>query len=143
MDIKKNYIEIHKQVVDIFDYLGRRVGEGEVKGDHLAKILSYLISANSEKYNTTIDKLCLLCGIMARYIRENYLKPIEAWGFIFVYENQHTKMWKWVGIPHEEPIPIITEEDILKNRYEVYVKNCKEADEEAVPYDEWRKNKEK
>lgn len=89
-----NFQEIEK----IMAYLGRKHSDGAVKGDNLTKVLDYLINTKQESYETTVSKLSLICGMMARYVKENYLNGIEAFGFIYVYMNGNTKCWQWVGI---------------------------------------------
>lgn len=89
-----NFQEIEK----IMAYLGRKHSDGAVKGDNLTKILDYLINTKQESYDVTVSKLSLICGMMARYVKENYLQGLEAFGFIYVYMNGNIKVWQWVGI---------------------------------------------
>lgn len=89
-----NYQEIEK----VMALLGRKHSDGAVKGDNLTKILDYLITQKSESYDITCAKLSLVCGMMQRYVKENYLQGLEAFGIIYVYMNGNTKTWNWEGI---------------------------------------------
>lgn len=89
---------VYHEMEKIMDYLGRKHTDGVVKGDNLTKILSYLIVQKSEPYDKTTAKLSLMCGMMQRYVKENYLQGLEAFGFINVYMNGTTRVWEWIGI---------------------------------------------
>lgn len=90
--------EIQKEINAVLDALGRAHTEGNVRGDHLVKILKYLITVKKETYNKTISKLSLICGIGQRYVKENYLMGLEYFGFITVIYSEKQKHWIWNGI---------------------------------------------
>ena len=82
----------------IMDYLGRGTQEGDVKGSHLGKILTYLKMTKSESVRKTLSKLTLICGTGQRYIRENYLEGLEEFGVLSVQSNGRDIIWTWVGV---------------------------------------------
>jgi len=81
----------------IMDILGRQETEGEVRGSHLGKVLTYLKTVKSEAWDITMSKLALILGVNPRYIRENYLKGLMYFGVIKLYRNTNTLNWQWVG----------------------------------------------
>lgn len=86
------------EVKNIFEFLGRGHSQGNVQGDHLGTILTYLITTQREKYNTTLAKLSLKCATGRRYIKENYLDGLEAFGIIQVSFSSKDKSWIWRGL---------------------------------------------
>lgn len=88
----------NEEIVQILEFLGRKHSEGQVKGDHLSKILGYLHMTKTEEYGKTISKLSLLCGIGQRYIKENYLEGLEAFNIITVSVGSKWKVWNWNGL---------------------------------------------
>ena len=107
------------------DYLGRPILDGEVRGTHLGKVLTYLKMQDTENLDITYSKLALVLGINPRYIRENYLKGLMYFGVIKLYQKGNSNYWKWIGViafnGHTElkefltpPIPIIIEKPIKK-----------------------------
>lgn len=88
----------HDEIINIIEALGRHdLTEGNVKGTHLGKILIYLQKLKQEKYDNTVFKLSLTCGMNGRYIRENYLKGLELFGVIKVQMIGNMLVWSWVG----------------------------------------------
>lgn len=86
------------EIKNIIDALGRSdLTEGNVRGIHLGKILTYLQMKKTEKYNDTLYKLALILGMNIRYVRENYLKGLELFGIIKVKNVNHDLIWSWIG----------------------------------------------
>lgn len=81
----------------IMDKLGRQELEGEVRGSHLGKVLTYLKMIKHESWDITLSKLALVLGVNPRYVRENYLKGLIYFGIIKLYRNSNTMCWEWVG----------------------------------------------
>jgi len=81
----------------IMDFLGRGVQDGDVRGSHLGKILTYLKQTQTESLRKTISKLVLICGTGNRYIKENYLEGFEAFGIIEITQSGHDTIWHWNG----------------------------------------------
>jgi hypothetical protein len=91
--------ETINEIKEICDLFGFKHTDGLVSGSHNATILGYLRQQQEEVYATTIDKLTWLCHMSARYLKENYLKGIEAFGIIETYTNEFNVVkWKWIGI---------------------------------------------
>lgn len=84
--------------LQIMQFLGRPLTDGEVRGSHLGKILTYLKMTRKEVFDTTIAKLALVIGMSGRQIRENYLKGLIGFGFIELFNVGHSQYWKWIGI---------------------------------------------
>lgn len=85
------------EVKNIMDALGRGEMEGNVKGSHLAQILTYLQQHKTERMRVTLAKLALICGMHQRYVRESYIEGIEAFGVINVKTINNDKVWSWIG----------------------------------------------
>ena len=91
--------ETINEIKEICDIFGFKHTDGLVSGSHNATILGYLRQQQEEVYSTTVDKLTWLCHMSARYLKENYLKGIEAFGIIETYTNEFNVVkWKWIGI---------------------------------------------
>lgn len=87
------------EIKEIMDCLGRSHSEGFIKGTHLSTILSYLRQKKTETFRLTKAKLALICGMGQRYLQENYLDGIEAFGLIEMGINEYNeKIWKWIGL---------------------------------------------
>ena len=95
--------EVYKdiQMNRIFRFFGHTHSEGNVKGDHFGRILTYLIINKEENYNTTVAKLRLVLLIQKRYLKE-YLDSFEAWKIIEVSHTGNNKTWKWRGLSESE-----------------------------------------
>ena len=91
----------NEEIREILEFLGRSHSEGQVRGDHLSKILMYLHMQKTEEYKKTLAKLSLLCGIGQRYVKENYLDGLEAFGIIEVQYGSKWRVWKWRGLRKE------------------------------------------
>ena len=110
----------------IMDFLGRPVLDGDVRGTHLGKVLTYLKITNTENLDITLSKLALVLGMNPRYIRENYLKGLMYFDIIKLYQKGNSNYWRWIGVSafngHSElknliapiPPPIIIKEELLK-----------------------------
>lgn len=129
------------EIRKIMALLGRGQAEGEVKGSHCGRILSYFKDVKSEPLDSTMRKLPLLIGMSKRQIRENYVEGIIEFGIIKLYTNGSIWFWKWEGIeslnneiPIEEPEPV-TDDDCL------YIKNWDE-NRKKVENERNRKNAE-
>ena len=96
--LKEKDKTMHEEITAILEFLGRSHSEGQVRGDHLSKILMYLHRTRTEEYKKTLAKLALLCGIGQRYLKENYLDGLEAFGIIEVQYGSKWKVWKWQGL---------------------------------------------
>lgn len=81
----------------IMYFLGRGSIDGDVRGTHLGKVLTYLKMINDEILDATIYKLSLVLGMNSRYVRENYLKGLMYFGVIKLYQEGHNTRWKWIG----------------------------------------------
>jgi len=91
--------ETINEIKEICNIFGFKHTDGLVTGSHNATILGYLRQQQEEIYSTTVDKLTWLCHMSARYLKENYLKGIEAFGIIETYTNEFNVVkWKWIGI---------------------------------------------
>lgn len=96
--IKDDSETIH-EIKEIMDILGKSHSKGNVTGDHNNTILSYLRQKNCEAYAITKAKLAWLTNIGQRYVQENYLDGIEAFGIIEIFNNEYNvKHWRWIGI---------------------------------------------
>jgi hypothetical protein len=91
--------ETINEIIEICDVFGFKHTDGVVSGSHNATILGYLRQQQEEVYSTTVDKLTWLCHMSARYLKENYLKGIEAYGVIQTFVNEFGVIkWRWIGI---------------------------------------------
>ena len=81
----------------IIELLGRTEIDGEVRGSHLGKVLTYLKMTKGEVWDVTLSKLALVLGVNPRYIRENYLKGLMYFNVIKLYRNGNTLKWQWIG----------------------------------------------
>lgn len=87
-----------QELQNIIEALGRKdLTDGNVRGTHLGKILAYMQMKGTEKYNDTLYKLALVCGMNIRYIRENYIKGIELFGVIKTRMEKNELIWTWMG----------------------------------------------
>lgn len=97
---KETKTTAHEEITKVLDFLGRTHDRmGDVRYDHLSKILNYLYSKQTEDYDVTVSKLTLLLGISKRLVRENFLDGLEAFKIIIVTYGVHTKIWRWNGVP--------------------------------------------
>jgi hypothetical protein len=91
--------ETINEITEICNVFGFKHTDGLVVGSHNATILGYLRQHQEEVYSTTVDKLTWLCHMSARYLKENYLKGIEAYGIIETFTNEFGVIkWRWIGI---------------------------------------------
>lgn len=81
----------------IIELLGRTEIDGDVRGSHLGKVLTYLKITKNENWDVTLAKLALVLGVNPRYVRENYLKGLMYFGVIKLYRNGNALYWEWVG----------------------------------------------
>jgi len=87
-----------EEIQNIIEALGRKdLAEGNVRGTHLGKVLSYLQMKKTEKYDDTLYKLALVLGMNIRYVRENYLKGLELFGVIKTRMEKNDLIWNWQG----------------------------------------------
>lgn len=87
------------ELKEIMDILGRGHADGYCSGRHLSLILDYLRFKKTESYDLTKKKLTLKAGIGQRYLQENYLDGIEAWGIIEIFfDDSSIRHWRWVGV---------------------------------------------
>lgn len=86
------------EIKDIMIALGRSEHEGEVRGSHLGKILTFLQQEKTGNFQATISMLALICGMKARYVKEDYLNGLICFGVIKVYTENNMSLWKWYGI---------------------------------------------
>lgn len=84
-----------KQIMDIF---GIKATDGQIRGTHLAQVLTYLSQKKCEDYTKTVNKLGLMTGMGTRCLKDNYLNGIEDFGIIQVSITGNQKIWKWIGI---------------------------------------------
>lgn len=85
------------EIKELLQIFGRTATEGQIKGDHLSKILSYLQRKKTERYKSTLAKLALICGMNVRYVRENYLEGLIEFGVIQVHNSENDVFWTWIG----------------------------------------------
>lgn len=81
----------------IMDFLGIGNLEGNVHGQHLGKILTYLKINKKEEFRKTLSKLALTCSMGQRYVKEGYMEGLANWGIIRLYQNGNALYWEWVG----------------------------------------------
>jgi hypothetical protein len=72
------------------------LNEGDFRSKHLGTILSYLRETKRESLSNTVAKLALKVGMNARYIKENYLNGIIAYGIVGLEQN--CSEWYWIGL---------------------------------------------
>lgn len=101
----------------IIELLGRTEIDGEVRGSHLGKVLTYLKMTKGEVWDVTLSKLALVLGVNPRYIRENYLKGLMYFNVIKLYRNGNTLKWQWIGEKAFDGVNIIPSEpeQIMEN----------------------------
>jgi len=119
----------------IIELLGRTEIDGEVRGSHLGKVLTYLKMVKGESWDITLSKLALVLGVNPRYIRENYLKGLMYFGVIKLYRNGNTLKWEWTGEKAFNGVNIIpTEpEQIMKDLDDLEKEKPEETKEGYCP----------
>lgn len=96
---KKVYNEsLPSEVKEIMIALGRNEYEGEVKGSHLGKILTFLQQEQQGNFQAMISQLALVCGMKARYVKEDYINGLICFGVIAAYTESNCSLWKWIGM---------------------------------------------
>ena len=123
------------------DKLGRPEIDGEVRGRHLGKVLTYLRTIKSEEWDKTISKLSLVLGMNSRYIRENYLKGLLYFDIIKIFRSSNVLYWKWIGESALNSSVILDEpEQVLDKNQEI--KETKDIKKSEPDYEkEWEKVK--
>jgi hypothetical protein len=96
-DVKKETTKM-REIGRIFTFLGVAPAEGQVKADHLHKILNYLIDHQEGNYKMMLARLSLSCQMDRRKLRENYIEGIEAWGIIVLSHSGNMRKWIWKGL---------------------------------------------
>lgn len=81
----------------IMEFLGRPILDGNVRGSHLGKILTYLKTEKAEIWDDTLFKLALLLGMQTRYVKDSYLKGLVLFGIIELEQIGHSQRWYWIG----------------------------------------------
>lgn len=81
----------------IMDFMGINQIEGNVRGEHLGKILIYLKTNTDERLDRALRILPLLVGMSKRYLKENYLEGILELGIIKIYHKNNLAYYKWFG----------------------------------------------
>lgn len=71
--------------------------EGNVRGEHLGKILIYLKTNSGERLDRALRVLPLLVGMSRRYLKENYLEGILEIGIIKVFYKNNLSYYQWFG----------------------------------------------
>lgn len=118
----------------IMDLLGRPEIDGEVRGKHLGKVLTYLKTMKNEEWDKTISKLSLVLGMNSRYIRENYLKGLLYFDIIKLYRNSNALYWQWVGESALKGSVIPTEpEQVINDLLDIENQETEETKEVAEP----------
>ena len=125
----------------IMDKLGRPEIDGEVRGRHLGKVLTYLKTIKSEEWDKTISKLSLVLGMNSRYIRENYLKGLLYFDIIKLYRNSNALYWQWIGESalKGSVIPSNSEQVLDENQEIKEIKDIKKPEPDYKK--EWKKAK--
>lgn len=121
----------------IMEFLGIGNLDGNVHGQHLGKILTYLKMVKKENFRVTLSKLSLTCSMGQRYVKESYLEGLANWGIIKLYQNGNALFWVWIGekaligkaslAEISPPIPKEAEKEKPKNKtvtHEGYCLNC-------------------
>lgn len=85
------------EIKQIMDCLGIGQIEGNVRGEHLGKILMYLQKVKNERFDRTMRVLPLVVGMQRRYIKENYVEGLIELGIIKLYNENNTYFWLWIG----------------------------------------------
>jgi hypothetical protein len=86
------------EIKEIMDALGRNEHEGEVRGSHLGKILTFLQQQKTGDLTATISQLALICGMKARYVKEDYINGMIVFGIIHISTSKNQTIWKWNGM---------------------------------------------
>lgn len=81
----------------IMDFLGIGNLKGNVHGQHLGKILSYLKMMKTERFDVTLSKLALTCSMGQRYVKENYIEGLANWGIVKLHQDGNALFWIWIG----------------------------------------------
>ena len=91
---------IPEETVAVLWYLGRDKDlDGDVKGDHLARILNYLQKRRTEGLRITLSRLALRLGVDSTHLKRNYLDGLIAEGIIQLSGGDRGQVWSWVGAP--------------------------------------------
>lgn len=85
------------EVKNIMDFLGVGQLEGNVRGEHLMKLLTYLKRYSGDSWDRTRKVLPLIVGMQKRYIKENYVEGLIELGVIKLYSDKNVIKYKWFG----------------------------------------------
>jgi len=83
---------------NIMDFFGISQVEGNVRGEHMGKLLTFLKVNSGKRWDFVVRVTPLILGGMARrYIRENYLEGLIELNIIKLYTNNNVYYYKWYG----------------------------------------------
>jgi len=121
---------------EIMDFFGYGQIEGDVRGEHFAKILTFLKTYDGQTWDFIKDVSPLVIHMQFRYIKENYISGLLRLGIIKVYSEGNIYKYRWIGIKAlngrkimpftdaEKEMEKITEKETEKENKKGYCPNC-------------------
>lgn len=89
--------ELHR----VAQFLGRDSDhDSEVRESHFGMIMETLISGKVIDYKKFLSMMALRCKMNKRYVRENYLDGLEAYGIISVTMSDGKTFINYLGLPN-------------------------------------------
>jgi len=96
----------------IMDFFGYSQIEGDVRGEHLGKILTFLKIYSGKSWDFVKEVSPLIIHMQFRYIKDNYVAGLIRLGIIKIYSEDNSYKYQWIGekalnektvIPFTEP----------------------------------------
>lgn len=82
---------------EIMDFLGIGEIEGNIRGEHCGKILTFLKINDGKSWDFVKDVAPFQLGIGLRYLQENYLRGIVRLKIIRLFNEDGIIKFKWFG----------------------------------------------
>lgn len=106
----------------ILDYFGVHQLEGNVRGEHFSKILTFLRIHSGKSWRFFKNVSPPIIGMQFRYILENYVNALIELGIIVLYNQKNEIYFNWVGIKavnDEILLPITPQQKIKETVKEI------------------------
>jgi len=124
----------------ILEFFGVSQIEGNVRGEHLGKLLTLLKINSGKRFDFILRVAPLVLGMQRRYIKENYLEGLIELGIVKLAVKTNVYYYKWVGgkvldgslIP-SEPEQIMKELTDIENKKEKEPVEPKKEDKTKCP----------
>jgi len=124
----------------ILEFFGVSQIEGNVRGEHLGKLLTLLKINSGKRFDFIMRVAPLVLGMQRRYIKENYLEGLIELGVIKLAVKSNVYFYEWFGdkalngsvIP-SEPEQIMKELTDIKNEKEKEPVEPKKEDKTKCP----------